>query len=73
MKKITDIFYRLFGSVKGNELFFKGITTLILAAGAVVIMIPLAFMVSTSLKDQVRREHADSPQAADRRDQRRKI
>jgi multiple sugar transport system permease protein len=51
MKKITDIFHRLFGSVKGNELFFKGITTLILAAGAVVIMIPLAFMVSTSLKD----------------------
>jgi multiple sugar transport system permease protein len=51
MKKVTDIFSRLFGSVKGNELFFKGITTLILAAGAVVIMIPLAFMVSTSLKD----------------------
>jgi multiple sugar transport system permease protein len=51
MKKITHIFSRLFGSVKGNELFFKGITTLILAAGAVVIMIPLAFMVSTSLKD----------------------
>ena len=51
MKKITDIFHRLFGSVKGNELFFKGITTLILAAGAVVIMIPLAFMISTSLKD----------------------
>ena len=51
MKKLTDIFHQLFGSVKGNELFFKGITTLILAAGAVVIMIPLAFMVSTSLKD----------------------
>ena len=51
MKKLTDIFHQLFGSVKGNELFFKGITTLILAAGAVVIMIPLAFMISTSLKD----------------------
>jgi len=51
MKKLTDIFHRLFGSVKGNELFFKGFTTLILAAGAVVIMIPLAFMISTSLKD----------------------
>jgi multiple sugar transport system permease protein len=51
MKKLTDIFHQLFGSVKGNELFFKGFTTLILAAGAVVIMIPLAFMVSTSLKD----------------------
>jgi ABC-type glycerol-3-phosphate transport system permease component len=51
MKSIKNFFSSLFGSVKGNELFFKGITTLILAAGAVVIMIPLAFMISTSLKD----------------------
>ncbi len=51
MKKIPNFFSRLFDSVKGNELFFKGITTLVLAAGAVVIMIPLAFMISTSLKD----------------------
>lgn len=51
MKKITQFFAWLIGSAKGHEFFFKGITTLILAAGAVVIMIPLAFMISTSLKD----------------------
>jgi multiple sugar transport system permease protein len=51
MKKITGFFTWLIGSVKGHEFFFKGITTLILAAGAVVIMIPLAYMISTSLKD----------------------
>lgn len=46
-----NLLHTLFGSLKANELFFKGITTLILAAGSVVIMIPLAFMISTSLKD----------------------
>ena len=51
MKKIAHFFTWLIGSAKGHEFFFKGITTLILAAGAVVIMIPLAFMISTSLKD----------------------
>jgi len=51
MKKIIDFLPWLFGTVKGHEFFFKGITTLILAAGAAVIMIPLAFMISTSLKD----------------------
>ena len=51
MKKNNNIFSWLFGTVKGHEFLFKGITTLILAAGAVVIMIPLAFMISTSLKD----------------------
>lgn len=45
------LFHKLFGGIKANELFFKGITTLILAAGSVIIMIPLAFMISTSLKD----------------------
>jgi len=39
-------------SIKSENLFLKGLTTLILAAGAVVIMIPLIFMVSTSLKDR---------------------
>lgn len=51
MKRILNFFPWLFSTVKGHELFFKGITTLILAAGAVIIMIPLAFMLSTSLKD----------------------
>ena len=51
MKRITGFFSWLFGTVKGHDFFFKGVTTLVLAAGAVVIMIPLAFMISTSLKD----------------------
>jgi multiple sugar transport system permease protein len=51
MKRITQFLPWLLGSVKGHEFFFKGITTLVLAAGAVIIMIPLAFMISTSLKD----------------------
>lgn len=46
-----NLFRKLFGGLKANELFFKGVTTLILAAGSVIIMIPLAFMISTSLKD----------------------
>jgi multiple sugar transport system permease protein len=51
MKKITGLFTWLAQSTKGHEFLFKGMTTLILAAGSVVIMIPLAFMISTSLKD----------------------
>ena len=38
-------------TTKGHDLLIRGITTLILAAGAVVIMIPLFYMISTSLKD----------------------
>jgi len=38
--------------VKIQELLIKGITTLILAVGAVIILIPLVFMFSTSLKDR---------------------
>jgi multiple sugar transport system permease protein len=51
MKRISDFFTWLIQSTKGHEFLFKGITTLILAAGAAIIMIPLAFMISTSLKD----------------------
>ena len=51
MKNIIGLFTRLFVSVKRVELFLTGLTTLLLAAGAVVIMIPLIFMISTSLKD----------------------
>lgn len=39
-------------SMRAHNMFFKGLTTLVLAAGAVVIMIPLIFMISTSLKDR---------------------
>ena len=38
--------------IKAQDLLGKAITTLILAAGAVVIFIPLMFMFSTSLKDR---------------------
>ena len=38
-------------SIKAQDLLIRSITTLILAAGAVIIMIPLLFMISTSLKD----------------------
>lgn len=47
-----NLFKRRQQSVKSQNLFLKGMTTLILAAGAVVIMIPLIFMISTSLKDR---------------------
>lgn len=40
----------LLSTTQGTEFLAKGLTTLFLAAGAVVIMIPLAFMISTSLK-----------------------
>jgi len=51
MKRVADFLTWLIRNTKGHEFLYKGITTLILAAGAVVIMIPLAFMISTSLKD----------------------
>jgi multiple sugar transport system permease protein len=48
----TPILLRRFReSMSAVEMALAGITTLLLAAGAVVIMIPLAFMISTSLKD----------------------
>jgi multiple sugar transport system permease protein len=47
-----NLFKRVSESLNAQRLLIKGLTTLILAAGAVVIMIPLVFMVSTSLKDR---------------------
>jgi multiple sugar transport system permease protein len=47
-----NLFRRASESLNAQRLLIKGLTTLILAAGAVVIMIPLVFMVSTSLKDR---------------------
>ncbi len=43
---------RLRLGMEAQELLVKSLTTLVLAAGAVIIMIPLAFMISTSLKDR---------------------
>ena len=51
MKKITDYFRWLFNSGRGNELLSKSITTLILASGSILILIPFLFMITTSLKD----------------------
>ena len=39
------------GSLRGHEFIFKGITTLILASGSILILIPFLYMISTSLKD----------------------
>jgi multiple sugar transport system permease protein len=38
--------------IRGSSFFLKGITTLVLAAGAVVILIPLFYMISISLRDR---------------------
>ena len=44
--------YRELRGLKAQDLLIRSITTLMLAVGAVVILIPLVFMVSTSLKDR---------------------
>ena len=41
-----------FGGVRGQSFLLKSITTLILAAGAGVIMIPFLYLLSTSVKDR---------------------
>ena len=51
MKKITNSFRWLFNSGRGNEFLSKGITTLILASGSILILIPFLYMITTSLKD----------------------
>lgn len=51
MQGIRPMFRRLRESMSAIEMAMAGITTLLLAAGAAIIMIPLAFMISTSLKD----------------------
>jgi multiple sugar transport system permease protein len=47
-------------SASGHDLLLRGITTLILAAGSVLILIPFLYMISTSLKDpaQIRTDAA---------------
>lgn len=47
----SNFFSWLSSSIRAQEFLYKGLTTLFLAAGAVIIMIPLIFMISTSLKD----------------------
>jgi len=43
---------RYFTGIKAQEIITKALTTLILALGAIVILIPLLFMISTSLKSR---------------------
>jgi multiple sugar transport system permease protein len=55
---LSSLSNRMKSSVKAQQLFFKGLTTLILAAGATIILIPFLYMVGTSLKsvDQIRQD-----------------
>ncbi|MBI1280591.1 MAG: ABC transporter permease subunit [Anaerolineaceae bacterium] len=48
----TSLFERWKLGVSGRTYMVKGLTTLVLAAGAVVILIPLFYMVSISLRDR---------------------
>jgi multiple sugar transport system permease protein len=43
---------RYFTGIKAQEIITKALTTLILALGAIVVLIPLLFMISTSLKSR---------------------
>jgi len=45
-------FPRLLPGIRGETLIFKTITTLVLAAGAGIIMIPFLYLLSTSVKDR---------------------
>ncbi len=51
MNKKMDTLRWLLGSSKGHDFLLKGLTTLILAAGSVLVIIPFMYMISTSLKD----------------------
>jgi multiple sugar transport system permease protein len=54
----SSISQKMGNSVSTQHLFFKGLTTLILAAGACIILIPFLYMMGTSLKDvnQIRQD-----------------
>ncbi len=47
--------------VKNRELLLKILTTLVLAIGAVIVMTPLLYMISTSLKDRNQLRHVPPP------------
>jgi multiple sugar transport system permease protein len=48
----SPFFQRWFGGIKGETLISKSLTTIILAAGAGIIMIPFLYLLSTSVKDR---------------------
>src|SRR5688572_24075132 len=45
-------FPRWYSGIQGQSLIFRSITTLMLAAGAGVIMLPFLYLLSTSVKDR---------------------
>jgi len=47
----TPLRHRSVG-IKGESFLFKGLTTIVLAAGAAIIMIPFLYLLSTSVKDR---------------------
>ena len=51
MSRASGFFTWLFRSGRGHEYLLKGITTLILASGSILILIPFLYMITTSLKD----------------------
>jgi multiple sugar transport system permease protein len=51
MKRASDFLTWLFRSGRGQDYLLKGFTTLILASGSVLILIPFLYMITTSLKD----------------------
>jgi multiple sugar transport system permease protein len=48
----STLLQRYITGIRARELITKAVTTLILAVGGIVILIPLAFMISTSLKSR---------------------
>src|SRR6266498_5406086 len=50
-----------FGGIRGQSFLLKSITTLILAAGAGVIMIPFLYLLSTSVKDRDQMRQSPPP------------
>jgi ABC-type glycerol-3-phosphate transport system permease component len=53
---------RSFSGSLGQSYLWKGIATLLLAAGAAVIMIPFLYLLSTSVKDRDQMRQSDSRQ-----------
>src|SRR5687768_2153135 len=51
VRKALDRSFSNFKSTSGLDLLLKGITTLLLASGSILILIPFLYMISTSLKD----------------------
>ncbi len=47
-----NVIQRLRSSIQTQAVLLKGITTLVLALGAFIIIVPLLFMISTALKDR---------------------